>query len=106
MIVHYGPEYTDGVWLWPEYLSHYVKHYRLKLPTAFVETMRINNWEAPASFEELDVDSLEIGEETFCGRCGKRMRTIRDSRWFGMSCPNCGWGWKRAAAELQGVDEE
>ena len=102
--VYYGPEYTDGIWLWPEYLSYYVEHYQLKLPTAFVETMRINAWEVPASFEVLGVDSLEIGEKTFCGKCGEKMLIIRDPLWSGMTCPSCGWGWKKLSSELENTD--
>ena len=103
--VYCGPEYTDGIWLWPEYLSYYVEHYQLKLPTAFVETMRINAWEVPASFEVLGVDSLEIGEKTFCGKCGEKMLIIRDPLWSGMTCPSCGWGWKKLSSELENADE-
>lgn len=29
-------EFTDGVWLWPEGLAHYVRHHPVALPTDFV----------------------------------------------------------------------
>jgi hypothetical protein len=35
---------TDGVWVWPEGLHHYVRHHTLRLPEEFVETMRESGW--------------------------------------------------------------
>ena len=40
-------EKTDGTWLWPEYLSYYVRNYNLKLPDDFLETMQKNNCNIP-----------------------------------------------------------
>ena len=39
---------TDGTWVWPEGLSHYLRVHRLPLPRAFVETMEQNGYSVPA----------------------------------------------------------
>ncbi len=46
---------TDGVWIWPEGLHHYVEMHSVKLPGVFVEHMRSQNFTGPQSF---DSDSL------------------------------------------------
>jgi hypothetical protein len=38
---------TDGVWAWPEDLAHYVSRYHVRLPSAFVEHVRLNQWTVP-----------------------------------------------------------
>jgi hypothetical protein len=38
---------TDGEWVWPEGLSHYVEAHGVRLPVEFIETMRRNLWERP-----------------------------------------------------------
>src|SRR5262245_47957365 len=35
-------ELTDGVWLWPEGLTHYVECHAVRLPEEFVATMQAN----------------------------------------------------------------
>lgn len=40
-------EFTDGVWMWPEGLAHYVEHHGVMLPDAFVEHARSNSWVVP-----------------------------------------------------------
>jgi hypothetical protein len=37
---------TDGVWLWPEGLSHYVEVHAVRLPDDFVDPMRSCGWRA------------------------------------------------------------
>jgi hypothetical protein len=38
---------NDGVWLWPEGLSHYVRAHGVALPERFVATMRQHAWTVP-----------------------------------------------------------
>lgn len=38
---------TDGIWVWPEGLAHYVQCHRLGLPDEFVRSMRENDWQVP-----------------------------------------------------------
>jgi hypothetical protein len=38
---------SDGTWVWPEGLSHYVEVHAIRLPDEFVETMRENDWCPP-----------------------------------------------------------
>jgi hypothetical protein len=39
---------TDGQWLWPQGLAHYVEKHWVCLPDEFVDTMRSNSWQIPA----------------------------------------------------------
>jgi hypothetical protein len=40
---------TDGTWVWPEGLAHYVEVHHVPLPDEFLETMRRNRWKVPRS---------------------------------------------------------
>jgi hypothetical protein len=42
-------DFTDGEWVWPEGLAHYVERHSVRLPDEFVETMRSNSWRSPPS---------------------------------------------------------
>jgi hypothetical protein len=35
---------TDGIWVWPEGLEHYVRHHHVRLPGQFIHTMRDFGW--------------------------------------------------------------
>ncbi|MEZ4453377.1 MAG: hypothetical protein R3B09_28190 [Nannocystaceae bacterium] len=41
-------ERSDGVWIWPEGLSVYVRRYNVRLPDEFVELMRRRRFTPPA----------------------------------------------------------
>jgi hypothetical protein len=44
-----SPDYlTDGVWLWPGELEHYVAHHHIELPVEFVGHRRANGWVVPS----------------------------------------------------------
>ena len=55
--------YTDGEWIWPGDLAYYVRNYRLKLPEEFVKTMEKNLWKIPVTFDDLEVDKIEVDGE-------------------------------------------
>lgn len=38
---------TDGVWVWPQGLAHYVRRHSVSLPDEFVATMQANGWRIP-----------------------------------------------------------
>jgi hypothetical protein len=38
---------TDGTWVWPEGLAHYVDVHNVPLPVEFLETMKHNRWKVP-----------------------------------------------------------
>ncbi|HEY1188039.1 MAG TPA: hypothetical protein VGE74_10300 [Gemmata sp.] len=42
-----GRDLTDGVWMWPEGLAHYVECHAVRLPDEFVSTMESHGWEPP-----------------------------------------------------------
>ena len=46
---------TDGEWLWPEGLAHYVETHSVALPAEFIETMKDNNWICPEVYVPSDV---------------------------------------------------
>ncbi len=46
---------TDGDWLWPQKLEHYVMAHEVCLPEAFIETMQRNGWQIPPA---LNADEL------------------------------------------------
>lgn len=63
-------ELTDGEWVWPQGLAHYVEAHCVRLPSEFVGTMIANNFKIP---DKLDVERLiELPRSTnawrlFCG---------------------------------------
>lgn len=40
-------DFTDGAWIWPEGLSHYIEHHDLMLPSEFIEHCREAGWRTP-----------------------------------------------------------
>jgi hypothetical protein len=48
---------SDGAWLWPKSLAHYVREHSIVLPERFVQHIRDWNYEAPRE-EEMPVISL------------------------------------------------
>ena len=44
---------TDGVWVWPEGLVHYIEVHQLPLPEEFLATMEQNQWHVP-ELEHID----------------------------------------------------
>lgn len=41
-------EQTDGVWIWPEGLAHYVEHHFVRLPDELIEDAKKNGFRVPA----------------------------------------------------------
>jgi hypothetical protein len=39
---------TDGVWVWPEGLAHYVETHSVRLPKEFIDHMRSQGWRVTA----------------------------------------------------------
>ncbi len=44
---------TDGEWVWPEGLSHYVVRHLVRLPDEFVRSMESRAWQIPAAASEV-----------------------------------------------------
>ena len=63
---------TDGVWVWPEGLAHYIEAHQVPLPEAFIATMEQNQWSVPevANIEQLfGVEwSLDFWQEWYQGK--------------------------------------
>lgn len=43
-------DFSDGVWLWPEGLAHYIEAHDVALPDAFLHTMESHGWQVPTEF--------------------------------------------------------
>jgi hypothetical protein len=50
---------TDGIWVWPEGLSHYVRSHAVQLPTQFLRHMEELKWKIP----EIDPQEIEDLED-------------------------------------------
>ncbi|SDM08877.1 hypothetical protein SAMN04488074_116111 [Lentzea albidocapillata subsp. violacea] len=46
---------TDGEWIWPNSLAHYVTKYHVELPAEFLARMAVHDWVAP----ELGQDAVD-----------------------------------------------
>ena len=55
---------SDGVWLWPEKLSHFVREHHVWLPNAFVAHIRIRGYrptaDAPVDWDNLPWPVLQV----------------------------------------------
>ena len=47
--------YTDGIWIWPSYLSFYVEYFNLRLEEEFYLHMKTNKFEVNDSFNHTAV---------------------------------------------------
>jgi hypothetical protein len=54
-----GGEFTDGEWLWPEGLAHYVEAHSVRLPDAVVASMERRGWLIPAELGPLDASLVD-----------------------------------------------
>src|SRR5262245_57557729 len=41
-------DYTDGLWVWPEGLYHYIENHDVRLPDDFIVHCRMSGWSVPA----------------------------------------------------------
>jgi hypothetical protein len=52
---------TDGAWIWPADLAHYVERYHVRLPGEFVEHAAGRGWTPPAlTHEELVAVEMQV----------------------------------------------
>ena len=65
-IVAAGHLMTDGEWVWPSYLVHYVAKYNVTLPNEFLAAMKARNFKPPAE-NEVDVRALAFTEQNDVG---------------------------------------
>lgn len=110
---HFGSkDLSDGVWLWPEGLAHYIRLHRVALPPAFVEhalgntialridadTLRARTrsddvwvaWSAPLRTRQIE-DRLRLAELEAVKRCDRALAESADqlSRRRGLSQSLC-----------------
>jgi hypothetical protein len=56
---------TDGAWVWPEGLAHYVERHHLPLPEEFIEVARARSGEVPEVALVESSNEREEPERTF-----------------------------------------
>ncbi len=56
---------TDGTYVWPAILAHYVERHHVRLPGEFVSHMVTNRWTVPSG---IDVLSLRIDRDAYYAR--------------------------------------
>ncbi|MEK6833230.1 MAG: hypothetical protein AABY32_04230 [Nanoarchaeota archaeon] len=55
-------DYTDGTWMWPEKLEHYVSEHNVILPEEFISHMKKSNWQVKIinfNIKEEDIKSTD-----------------------------------------------
>ena len=40
-------DFTDGEWIWPAGLAHYIEYHSVALPEEFIQAMADNDWACP-----------------------------------------------------------
>ncbi len=53
--------FTDGYWIWPKWLNHYLTEHNIELPEKFLKKMKANNFEINKEF----VKKIIENEKTF-----------------------------------------
>jgi hypothetical protein len=75
-------ERSDGVWLWPEGLAHYVQHHDVRLPDEFLSHIR-NRGYCPSPAEDTPIDFLCKSSSYWRAWCASqkppRVEAARDS---------------------------
>ncbi len=66
---------TDGEWVWPEGLSHYVECHAVRLPDEFVVSMRRNEWQVPLDAGGANREDHGLPETSFWIAWGQSMRS-------------------------------
>jgi hypothetical protein len=52
-------EFTDGEWVWPEGLPHYIEVHSVRLPEELIATMESHGWKVPADLGTLDATLID-----------------------------------------------
>jgi hypothetical protein len=56
-------DYSDGEWVWPHGLPHYVEHHDIFLPDEFVDKARSQNWICtPLRGRDVEIRKLELDD--------------------------------------------
>jgi hypothetical protein len=58
-------DFTDGVWLWPQGLHHYVRHHHIRLPEQFIQAMRDSGWRVRVPLPPPRLDTRPDGSFRF-----------------------------------------
>lgn len=72
-------ELSDGVWIWPDMLAHYVRDHAVGLPPGFLETVRANDFRVPADamrWDDSQIPDVEYDFEAWDSWCVERVNRI------------------------------
>jgi hypothetical protein len=56
---------TDGEWVWPEGLVHYLEAHQVRLPDEFIESMRRRDWQLPEADPRATYDGGAVVDHSF-----------------------------------------
>lgn len=56
---------TDGIWVWPEGLSHYIDSHNVYLPAEFIQTMHSRGWKVLEQKEPPDRQTHGEPDDSF-----------------------------------------
>jgi hypothetical protein len=66
---------SDGVWVWPEGLAHYIEKHSVILPEEFISTMRLNDWRIPQQIELPKIETgVSLQDDTFWIKWARKRR--------------------------------
>lgn len=54
--------YTDGNWIWPEYLVYFIEKYNISLPKEFMDHAQSNNGQVPELTEKQIACALKMNK--------------------------------------------
>jgi hypothetical protein len=69
---------TDGVWVWPEGLAHFIDYHNVRLPDEFVGAMRHNDWQVPQEVGGVARREHGLPDPTFWINWGKQTNHCSD----------------------------
>jgi hypothetical protein len=56
---------TDGEWVWPEGLAHYIERHKVRLPDEVAASMRRNDWKPPQDSDQAVQDTHGSPDTSF-----------------------------------------
>ncbi|MBW2240777.1 MAG: hypothetical protein JRH01_02230 [Deltaproteobacteria bacterium] len=84
---------SDGVWLWPEGLAHYVARHGVRLPDEFVEHARSNGFRAPVAQLE---DEATVDATFWAEWCASNSNGDPEAKAV----------WRRTAVEIEAAESD
>ena len=61
-------DFSDGAWIWPEGLHHYVEIHSVRLPAEFINHIQSRDFQVPSDLAEIDPRDANSDAEYRAGR--------------------------------------